>query len=94
MNNKINIEKNVKLLQKLEDVNKYNSIGKAIENVLTDREKLQAKANAYDSLTEDIKDMLKKEKEEVKYFSNINDEVAKRHAYTANALEELLDTKQ
>ena len=64
----------------IEDIN-------IIENILT-------KANAYDSLTEDIKDMLKKEKEEVKYFSNINDEVAKRHAYTANALEELLDTKQ
>ncbi|MCI9247479.1 MAG: hypothetical protein HFJ30_10380 [Clostridia bacterium] len=64
------------------------------ERVIAEYRKIECKANNYDSLVKKIKDKLKEEKVEVCYFSDKDEETAKRHAYTVDALQELLDMEQ
>ncbi len=50
------------------------------------------KANRYDSLVEKIKDNIKSEKEETKHFAKTGEEeTTRRHVYTAEILQELLE---
>lgn len=96
MSNKMDIEEDIKILNIM--INSSNNIMsdlredevKALRNILKDRERLQLKANAYDSLVKEIQNKITAEKEEIKYFAKIgNDEVVYRHAYAKDVLEEL-----
>lgn len=72
MNNKTNIEEDIKILQDYSyslatissATEKDIRISKAIENMLANREQLQAKANKYDSLVKKVKRKLAKLQEE------------------------------
>ena len=84
----LRIEPVEKIIEDLEQKHKDNL------SYQKDLEILESKANKYDSLVEKIKDKLKEEKSEVCYFSDKNEETAKRHAYTVDTLEELLNTEK
>ena len=92
MNTKINIEEAMKECSNLAKEANWNK--EDTERVITEYREMEAKAKAYDSLVEKIKDKLKEEKVEVCYFSDKDEEIAKRHAYTVDVLQKLLDTEK